>query len=108
MDGKRTLRQINISLQQEEYDKFVNSYKTTVYRSKSSYARKLLLGKPVEIKYRNRSLDDFIEWAVKVRKELKLLLSKESLTATEKMELQRKVTSIEEKLIKLVDLCTQK
>jgi len=108
MDGKRTLRQINISLHQDEYDKFVSSYKNTVYRSKSSYARKLLLGKPVEIKYRNRSLDDFIEWGVKVRKELKLLLAKDSLTVTEKADLQRKVTSIEENLIKLVDLCTQK
>lgn len=108
MKEKQALRQLNISLHQDEYDKFVKAYKNTIHRSKSSYARKLILGKPVTVVYRNRSLDDFIESAVKIRKDLKLLLSKETFTVAEKEELKRKFTIIETNLIKIVDLCSQK
>lgn len=108
MNGKKSLRQLNISMQESDYDKFVKAFKTTVYRSKSSYARKLLLGKPVAVIARNRSLDDFIELGVKIRKDLKPLLSKGIFTAAEKDELKRKMTSIEENLIKIVDLCSQR
>ena len=95
-------------MKEAEYQAFMKGYKATVYRSISAYARKLLLGKPVELIYRNRSLDDFIELAVKIRKELKVLLSKETFTPSEKAELKLKMTFIEENLIRIVELCNRK
>jgi hypothetical protein len=108
MKQKGALRQLNISLQESDYEKFVQAFKKTVYRSKSSYARKLLLHKPVALISRNRSLDDFIELGVKLRKELRLLLDKETFSPVEKEALVRKMAVIEENLIKIVTLCTPK
>ena len=108
MKQKSSLKQLNISLQESDYEKFVQAYKRTVYRSKSSYARKLLLGKPVALISRNRSLDDFIELGVKLRKELRLLLEKDTFSPIEKEMLMRKMAAIEEHLIKIVTLCTPK
>lgn len=107
MSGKKLL-QINVSLKEHEYEKFNQAYQATNYRSKAAYARKLLLGKPVTVLCRNRSLDDFIETAVQLRKDLKLLLSKDTFTAPEKTELNRKLLSIEENLIKTMELCKPK
>lgn len=106
--GDKKLFQINISLKEREYGKFILAYKATAYRSKAAYARKLLLGKPPTVLHRNRSLDEFIETGVQLRKELKLLSAKDTLTTEEKMELRHKLVSIEESLIKIVELCKQK
>jgi hypothetical protein len=107
MEDKK-LFQINVSLKKGEYEKFIQAYKNTSYRSKAAYARKLLLGKPPTMLYRNRSLDEFIESGVQLRKLLKLLTAKESLTRDERTELQRQLGSIEYLLITIVDLCKQK
>jgi len=106
--GDKKLFQINVSLKEGEYEKFVHAYKETSYRSKAAYARKLLLGKPATVLYRNRSLDEFIESGVQLRKQLKLLIAKESLTTEEKTDLQQKLVSIVELLITIVNLCKQK
>jgi hypothetical protein len=107
MEDKK-LFQINVSLKKGDYDKFVQAYKNTSYRSKAAYARKLLLGKPPTMLYRNRSLDEFIESGVQLRKLLKLLTAKERLTGEERADLQQKLGSIEDLLITIVDLCKQK
>lgn len=107
MNDKKLL-QINVSLKEHEYEKFLQAYKGTPYRSKAAYARKLLLGKPATVLHRNRSLDEFIESAVQLRKELKPLISKEGLTSDEKAEIKQKIDTIEALLIKTVDLCKPK
>jgi len=102
------VKKVAINLTADEYNVFIRAYEATTYRSLSTYGRKLLLGKPVTTIIRNRSLDDFIELAVKIRKELKLLLGKECFSATEKETLREKINLIEENLIKLVAQCSQK
>jgi hypothetical protein len=99
--------QINVLLGERESVKFLLAYKATIYRSRAAYARKLLLGKPVTVITRNRSLDDFIETAVRLRRDLRLLLSKEGFTVTEKELLRQKMSSIEENLIQMVNQCKQ-
>lgn len=106
--GDKKLFQINVSLKEGEYEKFLHAYKETSYRSKAAYARKLLLGKPATVLYRNRSLDEFIETGVQLRKQLKLLTAKESLTREEMIDAQKRLASIEELLITIVDLCKQR
>jgi 16S rRNA U1498 N3-methylase RsmE len=100
--------ELNILMTKSEQEEFVKAFKCSTCRTMSSYARKLLLGDPVTVMYRNRSLDDFIESAVQLRKELKLVVSKDSLANSEKAELRRKLARIEENLIKIVEQCSQK
>ncbi|HEY4109780.1 hypothetical protein [Puia sp.] len=102
------VKKVNVNLDITEYEDFIKAFQGTTCRSLSAYGRKLLLAKPVHIIYRNRSLDDFIELAVKLRKDFKILLAKDYLSPLEKETLQQKTNSIEENLINLVNLCSQK
>src|SRR5258708_4039599 len=98
------VKKVAIHLKQDEYEDFIKAYKGTICRSISDYGRNLLLSKPVTVVYRNRSIDDFTETAVKLRKELKILLEKTTLTPTETEWLKHKIVSIEENLIKVTTL----
>ena len=98
---------IAIYMCKEEYEAFHEGFKNSLYRRRNDYARKLLLGKPVVMIYRNRSLDDFIDMGSGLRKELRRYLSTGTSSAQEKEELNKKIISIEENLIKLVELCKQ-
>jgi hypothetical protein len=100
-------RHFELVMTEMEYDAFIEAYKNTLYRSKSEYARRLLLGKPVTILYRNRSLDEFIEAAVGIRKELTIVLSMDIFTHSEKGAFQAAVDRIMEELIKIIKQCSQ-
>ena len=92
----------------KEYEEFVQAYKHTIYHSKNEYARKLLSGKPVTTKVRNRSLDDFIESSVQIRNELKKILAMEVFTPEEREDFNTKVRQVVDTLIKIVEQCTPK
>ena len=55
---------------QEEYQQLEQLAKKTTSRNVSDYSRRVLLQKPVNIKYRNQSLDDFLADMLVLRKEL--------------------------------------
>src|ERR1700744_5212833 len=80
---KSIKRQLGVYLREKEYQAFMEAFGKSGYRSKTDYARNLVLGKPVKVLSRNRSLDDFIEFGVKLRKELRLLLEKDVFTPSE-------------------------
>lgn len=105
---KSAIRHLNIYLPEKDYKAFIEAFQGTTYQSMTAYARNLILGKPVRVLCRNRSLDDFIELGVKMRKELRLLLTKDLLTVEEKEDLMRRVGQIEEYLINIVEICRQK
>lgn len=92
----------------DEYQQFMAGFKKSSYRKISPYSKSLLLGKPVKMIYRDRSLDDFIEMGVGLRKDLRRFLSSPTFNPSDQQELTAKVASIEENLIQLVDLCRQR
>ena len=53
-----------------EFEKVENLRKKTTERYLSSYVRKLSLEKPVTVKYRNQSADDFLKEMLGLKKEL--------------------------------------
>jgi hypothetical protein len=108
MSTKRREHQLKFRIGEEEYQALLKAYQNTAYQSKSEYVRRLLTGGPVTTIYRNRSLDDFIELGVKLRKELRLLLARNSWTNAEKEALKTKIDVIEDCLLKIVETCTQK
>ena len=93
-------------MRERDSEEFDRAYQNTIYRNKSQYARKLLLGKPVTVICRNRSLDDFIEMAVEIKKDLKTLLTMEVFTSAEKEELKTRVNLIMNELIKIIEQCS--
>lgn len=99
---------VYVSMSRDEYEEFIRSYKSTIYRTRSAYARKLLLAQPVKVLFRNRSMDDLIEFGVGLRKDIRLILARDWLTNSEKDDLRGKMLSIEENLIQLAKQCSRK
>ncbi|HEY4288863.1 MAG TPA: hypothetical protein VGN00_17290 [Puia sp.] len=99
---------VKCHINQNDYEKFMEGYKKTLCRNKSDYMRRILLGKPVTVTYRNRSLDDFIEIAVQLRRDWRSLLAKSGFNQAEIEELKRRITLIEENLIQISEQCLQK
>ena len=98
---------LSIYFRQGEFELFQEAFQNSNYQKRNDFARKLLTGKPVRVIYRNRSLDDLVEMGVGLRKDLKRVLSGEMLNDSEKDELKKRVISIEENLIKLIEVCKQ-
>ena len=63
-------RWLHVRLTKEEYGKIHKEFSRTNSRKLSEYARKILLGKPMVSTFRNRSHDDLMTEAVRLRNEL--------------------------------------
>ena len=61
---------ISFRVKPAEYEKIYGHFSKTTSRKLSEYARNVLLQKPVRIKYRNESADDFLKEMVQLKKEL--------------------------------------
>ncbi len=61
---------ISFRVKPEEYSKIYKSFQQTTCRKLSEYTRKVLLNKPVVIKYRNQSADSFLEEMILLKNEL--------------------------------------
>lgn len=64
---------LNIRLTADEREKFLATCKETTCRSLSEYARKVLFGHKVTVKYRNDSLDKLMQELILLRRELNYL-----------------------------------
>src|SRR3954467_9450516 len=63
-------RWISFRVKPEEYDKIHKLFMETTHRKLSEYARKVLLNKPVVIKYRNESVHELLSAMIQVKNEL--------------------------------------
>jgi MobC-like protein len=61
---------ISFRVKPEEYDKIHQHLKNTTHRKLSEYARKVLLNKPVTVRYRNESADALLSAMIKFKNEL--------------------------------------
>lgn len=61
---------LHVRLTEKEYDAIQQEFSKTTCRKLSDYARKMILGKPVTVRTRDASLDDFMAEAIKLRAEL--------------------------------------
>ena len=67
-DGKN--KWLHIRLSEAELKKVKDQFSNSTSRKLSDYARNKLLDKPIVLKYRNISFDDFVSEMVKLRNEL--------------------------------------
>lgn len=63
-------KMVVVRMNNAEFEKVENLRKKTTERYLSSYIRKLSLEKPVTVKYRNQSADDFLKEMLGLKKEL--------------------------------------
>jgi len=71
-DNKKQVRNrwVTLRMNDEEYALMEKYFKTTTCREVSDYVRRLVLNKPVNIKYRNASIDDFLTDMTTLKREL--------------------------------------
>lgn len=77
MEQKEAIRTkwLTVRMTEEEYKAVETLSRQTTCGSLSEYARKTLMGKPVVLRYRNQSLDDFTSTMLQLQKELKAISS---------------------------------
>ena len=61
---------LHLRLKPEELSMIQGKFKKTTCRKISDYARRVLLDQPVNVTYRNQSLDDFMEEMVRLKNDL--------------------------------------
>jgi hypothetical protein len=61
---------LHIRVNEKEFNKIHDLYKKTTSQSISEFARNILLKKPVIIKYRNQSADQFLSEMINLKNEL--------------------------------------
>lgn len=61
---------ISFRVKPKEYDKIQGHFSKTTCRKLSEYARNVLLQKPVVLKFRNQSADDFLAEMILLKNEL--------------------------------------
>ena len=61
---------ISFRVKAEEYDKIHKLFRATTHRKLSEYARKVLMNKPVTVKYRNGLIDEFLTDIIPLKNQL--------------------------------------
>jgi len=102
------LKRIKISLTAEEYEKLSNRFSTSTSRNLAVFVRKLVLGKPVAILYRNQSFDEFMEVAIALRKDLENIRSRLVLNTPDEILIIATIKEIKERINQLADASLQK
>jgi hypothetical protein len=72
MKDTKTVRNkwLNIRVNEKEYNKIHDLFKKNTSQSISEFTRNILLKKPVIIKYRNQSADEFLSEMIKLKNAL--------------------------------------
>ena len=68
--GKVRKLWVKFRVNEDEFEKINGHFKTSACRKLSEYARNILLARPVIIKYRNQSADEFLTEIIRLNKEL--------------------------------------
>jgi hypothetical protein len=63
-------KRLYVRLNEKDYKAIYQAYSNSMCRKLSEFVRQKLLGKPIVMKYRNQSLDDFMTEMIKLRNEL--------------------------------------
>jgi len=103
MAKKKTYKTIATYVNQEEYEKLQEKLARSSDPSMASYIKKLILGKPVTIYYRDRAFDEFTEARIQFRKDVALILERGGFNATEKKWLDQQMSMMNQLHIKIHD-----
>ena len=106
--GKRRPLIINFTCDKEEYETIKTLAKQTTTRGFSEYARKVLMGKPVAVTYRNLSWDGLIDTLAETQRTIERLQQESRWNGVERAELMRLAAEIKSLIYKIVEQCMPK
>ena len=96
-----------IYVNQDEKNKFKEDRSRSTCRTLSEYGRKLLLGEPITVCYRDQSLDDITENFIQFHGEVEKLQNNGALTDPDKIRLFQQVENIRDMLTKYYQHASQ-
>ena len=94
--GRQYTGRIVIRLQKNEWEKLERKVVKSTCWTMSMYCRKVLLGQPVTLLYRNQSLDELLGEVIRIRKSLQLLPREDGATGRVLEEIKNCLTKIYE------------
>jgi hypothetical protein len=97
--------QVMIRLTREEHEQFKELAVNSPRQSFSSFLSKKIFDQTVPVFYRNRSIDDFAEQLIGIKRSLDNLVEKKGLTEPEDSPLLLQIAEIKELMIKFSDTC---
>jgi len=89
----------------EEFARLKQAFARTAYNQIGTYARKMTLGEPITILYRNESFDVFVEVVGRLRTELAAVRTKDGLSPEDRQLLIGTHQKIQEAIENIVNLC---
>ncbi len=101
-------KSLTIPCTQEEFDTIKGLWRQTMSRKFSEYARKVLQSLPVEMTYRNLSVDSLIGTINETREELRRLIDSTALSKDDKERLTDVLQQIKQLFYQIADICIQK
>ena len=97
--------ELRVRYKPEEFVRLKKAFAQTAYNQIGTYARKMTLGEPIEIVYRNGSFDLFIEVVARLHTELVAVRTKEGLSMEDRQLLIAVHQKIQQAIDKIVELC---
>ena len=104
---RRRDRSFGFYCTEEEAEKIKSRVSASIYHSFAEYARPVLLGKPVYMKYGPASMNDLVDELIAVRNGMATTLRHSSLSDEDKQQLMGIHMEIKMIIDKIADLCTQ-
>ena len=101
---KKRVEKVAIFYTVEEFEVLKKRFAKSTCRHIPNYVRKLSLGEPVEVIFRNASFDTFIEEIVQLRREMSQIRQL-PLTAQRESQIIRLHDDIQTKINKIAELC---
>lgn len=98
---------ITIYLTADELERAQKAFKRTNCRTRNAYLKKKIFDQPITIINRNRSLDDFTEIAVKIRRDLLELTATPAMSSLELEKLHALVNQLLTAFNQISQTCTQ-
>lgn len=96
-------KRITIYLSSQEHDQIFEAFANTTCKSIGVYCKKLVMGKPLTVYYRDRSYDEFTEAFIEFRKNIATMLEKEGLKEEEKYQIIDGLQNIQQIVNKIYD-----
>lgn len=90
---------VSVGLKKEDIDRLRQERSNSTCRTLSEYCRKLLLGKPVRVFYRDQSFDAFIDEVIVLRKEMQNVLGKGPFSTED----ERRLINLQEEIKKYIN-----
>lgn len=98
-EPKRLRWRVGIRLKKEDFERLRQESSNSTCRTMSEYCRKLLLGKPVRVFYRDQSFDAFIDEVIVLRKDMEAIRQGGPFS----LEGERRLIALQEEIKKCIN-----